>query len=628
MVTVTTVKDSVAACSALSQQPAAWDVETCGVLGSADFCVLALAAYNGGEAYVWGREAIADLEIRQTLKDWLASNAPKFGQNIKFDMAAVRSVWGVEVRGIVGDTMLMHKLLHDDRKAGLDELSKLVGRYGYKGEFEEHVKKAKALITKARGKKGSQLVLGEGQQPLEWARKYRKADAEAFAYGLVPECPLNTYCANDSVTTYEVYHYLTKEMKGDCGVTHAWESIVKPATRAVERMEARGIMVDAEALGKFAAHIATKRDEVGSKLHAAGLLKPNSPKQVGVFLFGVLGLEPVRMKKTGPSTDKKTLEMLRQKHTAVGELLEYRRLDKLHSSYGESLVYHINADGRIRSQFRIDGARTGRMSCCQPNMQQIPSRSEEAKLLKDCFIAAPGCALVQADYSQLEIRIAAMLSQDPVMIDLLASGMDFHMETAKKICRQAWKIEPEQVEKKHRSAAKTIIFGLIYGKTDGGLASEIGCSRQQAYNLRRAILGEFKGLAAWSEQAINRAIETGYSRTWWMGKEARRRHIIGFEKEGWEGQRPRNQAVNSPVQGTASDFCLASVIELDRQGVPVVLTVHDSIIVECKREDIKPTTGKVREVMEQWPSNGVPIVVDIEMGERWGSLSKYEGGSL
>lgn len=620
---ITTAEDSAEACKVLGQQPAAWDVETCGVLGTEDFCILMLAATNGGEVYVWGP---VEGPVRGPVVEWLASNAPKFGHNVKYDMAAVRAAWGVEVRGIVGDTMLMHKLLHDDRPCGLDALSGLVGMAGYKGEFAKELEKAKKLITKVRGKRGGQIELmaDNQQQPLVWARKYKEEDWEKFAYGLVPKDVLSAYCATDSVTTWKLFNYLTEEMKGDCGVSHVWRQIVLPATEAIARVEARGVLVDQEALGKFSAHVAAKRDEMGNKLRDVGILNPNSSKQVASYLFGVVGLEPVKMNSTGPSTDVHTLRMLRQQHPVVEQLLEYRRLDKLSVAYGQSLANYIGQDGRIHPEFRIDGARTGRMSCRNPGLHQIPKRSEEAKMLKDCFVCAPGHVLIQADYSQLEIRIAAMLSQDEIMLEQLKSGVDFHLATARKIARQMWKIEPDAVTKVHRDAAKTVIFGLIYGKTDSGLAKDIRCSKMDAYNLRRAILGEFAGLARWSEFAINQAKESGYSRTWWMGREARRRHITGFEKAGWYGQQACNQAVNSPVQGTASDFCLASVVSLVEKDIPVVMTVHDSIIVECGEADVPATVRVMKEVMEQWPSNGVPIVVDVEVGQRWGSLTKLQ----
>lgn len=275
---------------------------------------------------------------------------------------------------------------------------------------------------------------------------------------------------------------------------------------------------------------------------------------------------------------------------------------------------------------------TGRLSCLDPNLQQIPrADTVEAKMIKDCFVAGPGYRLLQLDYSQLEYRIAAMLAMDPVMIKLFLDGIDFHLGTAQLISEVFWGIRPEDVQKQHRSQSKTFNFGLLFGMTDGGMAARMGCSKAEAARLRAAIMGKWNALAKWIKGAQSECKRTGYAHTWWDGEPARRRPLwnIASNENGFRIN-AENASVNTPVQGTAADYTLASIPMivdwLVRSEVPakLVLTVHDSIIFEVREDAIDHVARTAIDIMESHPSRGVPLKVDAEVGRSWGSLKAYD----
>ena len=276
-------------------------------------------------------------------------------------------------------------------------------------------------------------------------------------------------------------------------------------------------------------------------------------------------------------------------------------------------------------------------NCKDPNLQNIPSEKRDPKggpqygrMSRDVFIAGKGKRLVQLDYSQLELRIAAMLSGDTKMTDTFLAGVDFHQRTAELVSRQAWKIPPEQVDKRHRAAAKTFNFGLLYGKTDGSLAEELNITRAEAGAIRAGILGEFKGLGRWLADRLAETRKTGEAWTYWDGERARRRLLYEVASQD-DGKRinAENSAGNTPIQGTASDYCVASLAALVRdivdEGLPakLILAVHDSLMFEVEAGFASEMADRARAVMSGWPSGGVPLLVDCDQGERWGSLEPF-----
>ena len=277
-------------------------------------------------------------------------------------------------------------------------------------------------------------------------------------------------------------------------------------------------------------------------------------------------------------------------------------------------------------------------NCSDPNLQNIPRAKglREAKMVKDCFRAEDGKLLLQADYSQLELRVAAMLSGDERMIEIFKSGEDYHLRCAKLISQTAWGVHPDNVLPggEYRSKAKGFVFGLLYGMTDGGLARRMGCTKAEAARIRKAVLGSFPQLAQWIRERLDEARKTGWTYTWWDGQKARQRTLWQVAQQGDdddEGARitAENSSFNTPCQGTASDFCLASVVSTvqwlleDLLPAKLVITVHDSIILEVEEDALAEVAYGLHGQMTQWNSNGVPLVVDMEVGKSWGSLVDY-----
>ena len=243
-------------------------------------------------------------------------------------------------------------------------------------------------------------------------------------------------------------------------------------------------------------------------------------------------------------------------------------------------------------------------------------------MARNLFVAGHGKVLVQADYSQLELRVAAALSGDTKMLEIFNLGVDYHQRTAEMVSKVAWDIPPEQVEKKHRTAAKSINFGLLYGRGDGALAEQMGSTREDAAKVRAAVLGNFRKLAADIEASIKMARQTGEVWTSWDGQPARRRSMVGIADpdDGLKSAAER-QSYNTRVQGSASDLCLTSVAQIvqwivdDCVPAKLVMTVHDSILVECDKSVQDEVVYQMRRIMESQPCGGVPIVVDVEVGD-------------
>ena len=273
-------------------------------------------------------------------------------------------------------------------------------------------------------------------------------------------------------------------------------------------------------------------------------------------------------------------------------------------------------------------------NCTDPNLQNIPrAQTVEGKMSRDIFCAPPGFVLIEADYSQLELRVAAMLSGDAVMRSIFEEGVDYHLRTAQMVSRTAWGIAPEQVTDAHRSIAKTINFGILYGKGAGGFAQEWGISKAKAQGIVDAIMGQFKDLKRWCDARENEARKTGFVWTWWAGQPARHRPLYRIaDRDDYVASVARNGAKNTPIQGTASDFCIASLREcvewIEQEGleddVKLVLSIHDALMFEVRESMVDEVCGTVNEIMVGHDSAGVPLVADFKTGPAWGSMMKRE----
>ena len=639
---VATTAEAVAAAASL--RSAGWfsfDCETAGEMFSADFRLLCLSACGASDqhAFVWDAAALADSQVSGPLVQLLVDpTVGKTGQNLKYDMLAVRCGLGIEAVGVRHDTRLVRKLLEPDSVGDLDTMAELVGMGGHKDEAQSALSTALKTIGKklAAHRDGvASAPLGHQLDETEEALVRLGANPKRYAFAMLPREVLLRYNARDAVATTRLAELLEARLTLDPELERVWRNVVLPASIALERVEAWGVAFDAVACGQLRVRLTRDLEEINRRFAAYGDFNPASSAQVSALLFDRLRLRPHHLTDSGkPSTDAESLEHLAQTNEVARDLLEHRRLSKLKGTYAEGLAEHVRDDGRIHPNIKLDGARSGRTSCSQPNLQQIPRAKDtgDGKLIRDCFVAPPGTVLIEFDYAQIELRVAAMLSGDPLMREIFISGDDYHLRTAKLVARQAWGIDPEQVEDRHRSIAKTFNFMVLYGGGDAGLAARIGCTVGEAAQIRAAILGKFKDLASWIQGQLAGARRTGETRTWWDGQPARRRPLWDvFSPDSERRSKAEHGSWNSAIQGTASDYCLSSLaavvqwLEADVVPAKLVLAVHDSLLLEVDISAVDEVAHQVRRIMTSWPvANGVPLEVDAKIGPSWGTMSTYD----
>lgn len=642
---VETSADAEEACRALREgRWVAYDTETSGALWDQDFFEVAclVAGAQGSETtYLWDRAALRTPSVLAPLKALLEDpTVPKVGQNLKFDIAAVKSDarLRIEVQGIGGDTMIWRRQIESDVKSDLAHQQFLVGMGGGKQVPEKALSKIQKAITKARNDPNP-VIPGLIEPQLAAAVRHRDLDYKVFAYGLLPDDIMWRYCALDVVSTVRLAEKWESVIEKLPHTKNAWHNIYRSATKAVAKMEEWGMPVDAGRVQELSEFFKFKIQDVESRMFAWGEYNPNSPESVAEFLFGKLGLPVIdRSKETNaPSTKAAVLKQLKDQHPAIAPLLEYRELDRLNGQYAEGMLPWIR-HGRVHPTFWLMGARSGRMSSSEPNLQNIPSRNKEyAKMIKGCFIAPPGWVFVQGDYSQLEYRVAAFLTQDENFRQVFKDGHDLHRRTA-ELCapllhgitvEAAEAMTAEEIEGWRRDA-KTVNFGTFYGMTVRTLARGLKCSVARAQQIVDAIYGQFTAVPKW--MAKQKAHGREYAEAWayWNGERAIRRqmHQVASSDDGIR-LRAENGFVNTPVQGTAALFALAAIsgiyewiVREQLKGVQVCNTVHDSVITLCHEDQLELVLENKHRIMTSFSIGDVPLVVDFEQGRTWGTMHK------
>lgn len=652
---VENAEDAREAIGAIRRAPeSAFDVETAGRMFSGSWRMLSLAVAPAAnvvkDAYVWTEEALRDPAARVGLLEWLGSAlCSKVGQNGKYDALSCQASFGVKVRGLNDDVRLQRKLLDPEADGKLDKMTDLVGMGGAKeeaasflGPVYKEVSQAFGRRTRAANAKKNPRVIDLAEEFMERfgvSRSFaeymanKDNEKESWGYALMPKDLLWRYNARDAVATMRLKQLLAPKLEAEPPLRRTWDKVIKGASEAIVQVEAWGVAADREAMLTLQRYLDVRADELKATLRGYADINWGSRDQVGHYFFKTLGLPPVKQTDSGKdSTDAEALEELAKLHPAPKVLMDLRKVDKLNGTYARGLLPHIRDDGRIHPSFLLDGARSGRTSCQNPNLQNQPRPdSPEAKMVRDIFIAPPGKRLVQLDYSQLELRIACLLSGDEEMLRIFLEGVDYHQRTAELISQVAWGIPPEKVEKKHRSFAKTINFGLLYGKGDKTIAEEFGCTVAEAAKIRAAILGRFRKLAAWCKEREQEARLTGEVWTSWEGERARRRPLwrIG-DADDFVRSVALHGAVNSPIQGSANEYGVASLaacvnwILEDAVPAKLVLFVHDSLMFEVEEDAVDEVIYQGRRIMTSWDSGNVPLVADAEMGVAWGSLEKVK----
>lgn len=538
-----------------------------------------------------GQQLPLETVIEALRKPMTNPNIAKAGHNLKYDFIMLAKN-GLEVTPLQFDTMIAEWLINpDSRNLGLKRLSWV--RLGHQmQEIEE--------------------LIGKG--------KKQRSMAE------VPISDAATYAADDAVVVLQLLPQLKKELDEAKALT-LFNEIEMPLVKVLSDMEMAGIELDVEFLSNMSAELEIRIKEIESKVFQA-VGEPfnlNSPKQLSEALFEKAGIEPppgTRRTASGYySTAAGVLESLQDTHPVIAWVLEYRELTKLRSTYVDALPQQVNSQtGRVHTSYNQAGSRTGRIASSDPNLQNIPIRTELGRRVREAFVAAPGHQLLAVDYSQVELRIAAHMAQDKAMLDAFRNDQDIHATTAAAV----FDVPIQDVNSTHRRHAKAINFGLIYGMSPFGLTRTTDLTLAEAEDFVEAYFEKFPGVKQYLDGIRETAAEQGYVETL-LG---RRRYFPGLQTA--QNQQTRNreerEAINAPIQGTAADIMKIAMLRLPKAlsqaglSARMLLQVHDELVLECPTELIEATARVVCEVMESAYKVDIPLQTEARFGTNWGKL--------
>ena len=518
--------------------------------------------------------------------DYQALLAALFGPRVKKAAHGVKELCralldeGIEGSGFVFDTELAAYLL--DPTAGSYELRRLAASY-FKKEVELNA-----------------------------------AYKEETAFSLLDDGLKAQTAWYEDVAWVQAFYELFKPKLEEFGLMSVLTDIELPLCPVLARMEKTGVLVDGQALADFGKQLQMGIDVLTQEIYALAGEEFNilSPKQLGHILFDKLGLPPVKKTKTGYSTNVDVMEKLRPRHEIVGKVLDYRQLTKLNSTYVEGLGKVIAADGRIHTSFQNTVTATGRLSSTEPNLQNIPVRTPLGAEMRKMFVAPAGRVLVDADYSQIELRLLAHMSGDQAMIDGFNSGVDIHTVTAS----QVFGLPQDQVPPELRRAAKAVNFGIVYGISAFSLSDDIHVTVAQAKEYMEKYFEHYSGVRSYMDRVVAQGREDGYVSTLY----GRRRWLPELSSSNFNtrsfGERV---ALNMPIQGTAADIIKLAMIKVDARlraeklEARLVLQVHDELIVECPEHEGSQVKALLQEEMEGVAALSVPLIADAKAGRTW-----------
>lgn len=509
----------------------------------------------------------------------------KVGQNIKYDMIVLAN-YGVSIKGQMFDTMIAHYVLQPELHHGMDYLAEVYLKY-------DTIK-----IEELIGAKGKNQRNMRDLSPTD----------------------IYKYACEDADVTLKLKNILEKELETN-GVKELFEEIEMPLVPVLAYIERNGVRIDTEALKETSRHFTIRMREIEEEIYKLAGMEFNvsSPKQVGEVLFDRLKIvEKAKKTKTGQYvTSEEVLESLKGKHQIVEKILDYRGLKKLLSTYVDALPELINPKtGRIHTSFNQTVTATGRLSSSNPNLQNIPVRDDDGKEIRKAFIPDDGCEFFSADYSQIELRIMAHLSEDDNMIEAFREEQDIHAATAAKI----YKINIDEVTREQRSKAKTANFGIIYGISVFGLAERLNVDRKEAKELIDGYFENYPKVKAYMDESIRSARDKGYIET--IFKRKRYLPDINSRNAVVRGYAERN-AINAPIQGSAADIIKVAMIRIYKrfmdEGIKskMILQVHDELNFSVLREEKEKVQQIVISEMETAYKMKVPLLADCGWGQNW-----------
>ena len=525
-----------------------------------------------------------DLVLKR-IKPWLESTTHlKVGQNLKYD-AHIFANYGITLKGVAFDTLLESYVLESHLPHNMDSLA------------ERHLGMKTIRYEEICGKGVHQI--GFDQVDLKIATDYAAEDADI---------------------TLRLHLELWPQIQESPGLLYIYENVEMPAMRVLGIMERNGIRIDSALLAKQGQQVGKRLLELEGEIHklAGQPFNIQSPKQIAEILFGQLELPVIKKTPSGaPSTDEEVLQKLAEDYPLPARILDYRSLAKLMSTYIEKLPRMADPKtGRVHTNFSQATAVTGRLASSDPNLQNIPVRTEEGRRIREAFIPADGCKLLSADYSQIELRIMAHIAEDENLLTAFREGKDVHQATAAEI----FGIPLEEVNSEQRRYAKVINFGLIYGMSAFGLAGNLGIERSAAQNYIAKYFDRYPGVAQYMERTRLEARENGYVETV-FGRRLWLPEIKG--SNGPRRQGAERAAINAPMQGTAADLIKLAMIavedwlEKEQLKTKMLLQVHDELVFDVPLDEIELLQAKLPDLMCHVADLKVPLVVSIGIGDNW-----------
>jgi DNA polymerase-1 len=519
------------------------------------------------------------------LKPWLEDAAKlKVGQNLKYD-SHIFANHGVSLQGIHHDTLLESYVFESHRPHDMDSLAL------------RHLNHTTIPFVDVCGKGASMITF------------------DKVEIGRATE-----YAAEDADITLRLHQAMIGEVENDAKLTYIYRNIELPTAVVLQKIERNGVHIDAGLLDIQSAELGARIAELEAKAHelAEQPFNLGSPKQIGEIFFEKLKLPVVKKTPSGaPSTDEEVLQKLAEDYPLPKVLLEYRSLSKLKSTYTDKLPKGINKDtGRVHTNYAQAVAVTGRLASNDPNLQNIPIRTKEGRRIREAFIAPPGSHIVSADYSQIELRIMAHISEDENMLRAFAEGVDIHRATAAEI----FGVGPEDVSSEQRRYAKVINFGLIYGMSAFGLAGNLGIERGAAQSYIDRYFARFSGVKQYMDDTRLQAkargyVETVFGRRLWLPEI---NSPNGPRRQGAE-----RAAINAPMQGTAADLIKLAMVavqgwlETDKLQTKMIMQVHDELVLEVPDAELELVKQKLPELMAGVAQLRVPLTAEVGVGKNW-----------
>jgi len=560
----------------------------------------------------------------KSLSDIVVYNGKKFEEKYGFKPKQL-----IDFKALVGDS--------SDNIPGVSGIgevtaTKLIQEFGSIEEIYKNLEKIPEKISKK---------LAEGAENAVLSKKLATIDTSVPIRLDLNKCVLADYDYNKVATLFEELEFKSllkrlpntgkntrkNEIHKDQTELFSIEEQIEPVKNnlsdldsVLRDMEVYGVLVDKNYLSNLALEINSEIKDLEQEIYKSvgHEFNLNSPKQLSGVLFGELGLTPLKKGKDYASTDEETLTELLGAHPVIEQLLKYRELFKLKSTYIDALPPLLDENNRLHTSYHTDATKTGRLSSTNPNLQNIPVKGEWGIKVRKAFIAPDDAKLLSADYNQIELRVMAHLSQDKALLEIFNRGEDIHTRTAAEILNK----KPEEVTKDDRRIAKIVNFGIMYGISPFGLARQLKIDRDFAKQIIDRYFKEFSGVKAWLEKTLTDAYAKGYVET--LG--GFRRYLIELKQGNYRvraaGER---QAINAPVQGTAADIIKAAMIKLDSRlkkdfKAKMILQVHDELVFEVPDKELETVAPVVRDLMENTFKLSVPLVVEMKVGQNWGEM--------